>query len=317
MTPSETELSIWTVAWGEHVDLMRTWLFRSLAQPGNIPALLANGYERIHWDIFTAPEDYDRVIDAYFEACEPIPGGVDLNINTELFALHGPGNVTIKAMQAETEMAAIRNTRVLCAPPDEFWGDGSLYNLCAYARGRSFSVAASHLRVSPTLEAELLTRRTISNPELVSLAFEHLAPGTALLLDDVDDNSTYVGGMSIRKIRPKLWTLVNHVPSPRLVYFTDDDRRYWHDADSFGFWDHAWPARLFAWNLGAVEELGSGPSSRLRVIGDSDLFFLVERTIPGKNEEGTTPGMAGNDLYRSRRPHNELCQSFVNVLRGE
>lgn len=324
--PSETELSLWTVAWGpEHLGLVRDWLFPSLAQPENLPALVGeHGYKKVYLDLYigSTAEDRDSAEQAADQLVRqvngPSPSGpslIQVNIDSSL-AAGGLRTLAVRALRESVKRSIERNTRLLVAPPDEFWGNGSLSNLCLYARGRNFSVATSHLRVTPDIEPDLMAsirHFTLSNAQLVTLAFQYLAPGTAQQFDELDPNATWTGGMSIRKIRYGLWTLVNHVPSPRLVYLQEDDMRYFKRFNTVGFWDHALPARLVPHNLRVQR---GDPTSRLRIIADSDLFFTVERTIPGQNIERTTAGMCGNDLYHVRRPHNELCQSLVTVLRG-
>lgn len=316
--PSETELSLWTVAWGKHLDYVRDLLYPSLAQPGNLPALIRkHGYTKIHLDLYVGSDDVARARGIADELHLAFGRGDKIAVNIESAKPGETGTLAIKSLRESVRLSMERNTRLVIAPPDEFWGDGSLTNLCLYAKGHDFTVAATHLRVQPRFlplikQAMVMAKDgRISNARLVTLAMRTLAPGTASQFDDADSNSTFAGGMSIRRIQDDLWTVVNHIPSPRLAYFTEYDRAYFKQAASIGNWDHAWPTKL----VPSIN--GRGPVSRLRVIGSSDVFMLAERTEPGMNQEAPRSGMLANDWFYDRRPHNELCQSFVTTLRGE
>ena len=99
--------------------------------------------------------------------------------------------------------------------------------------------------------------------------------------------------------------MLHYLPTPYLCWFTESDESFWfNESHTFGNWDHVWPGLLLR-------------EHRWRVIGSSDVFFLVEFESPERSRSlAPQSGSAGNELYQHRRPHNEANGSFLIEVRG-
>lgn len=288
-------LTLFSVVYGaEYLAMFEAIAIRSLLQPGNLPQVRADGTD-VRWHIYCKREEHDEVA----------------NIASRTLAGYA---VEIRPMsERETAYHCLLRTapechregrRFLLAPPDLFWGDGSISNMTRYAEGRAFTVACANLRVLDTAFMAALPDGPVSNARLVGLTMATLHECAEEMFDERDLNATFNGGLSIRRIAPGLWTLIHHLHSPWLCWFTDEDIAYWKVIGNFGVWDHAWPTML-------VEQ------DRLRIVGSSDLVWNAELTQAGGHYAPKIAGHAGNDGYHAFDPHNLEMGRVVMTLTAE
>jgi hypothetical protein len=215
------------------------------------------------------------------------------------------------ALITEIEECLKTNSRMVMAPPDVFFGDGSIANLLALASVRpdAMCFSATHVRVDHEKFIEALPLGTIDNPKLVSLALNTMHRSWSQSDVALDKRNTYYSGTSIQALPTLGYYAVTHVlPTCHLAQFTQDDLDAFRKYRS-GAWDHQWPALLIAKN-------------RHRVIGSSDIFFAVELTkanenIPKLHSAASHPIDVYELADRPGHEHNKINRNMIFVLRGE
>jgi hypothetical protein len=292
-------LRLFSVVYGErYCDSFKRVTLRSVSQqPLNGAAIADDGI----WSIYTSAESAPRIIEILYHHKHVI--------NIVDVRRRGSYDVMQRALVAEMEECFKTNSRMVMAPPDMFFGDGSIANLLALASARPDATcfSAPHVRVDHDKFMAALPLGTIDNPKLVQLALANLHCSWAQSDVTLDKRNNYYSGTSIQALPTLGYYAVTHVlPTCHLAQFTRDDldafKRY-----RSGAWDHQWPALLIGKN-------------RHRVIGSSDIFFAVELTksdenIPKLHAASEHPIDAYELTDRVGHEHNRINRNMIFVLR--
>lgn len=296
-----------TCVWGPYVSLYDSILLRSLFQSGNIPALLKDGHI-VDWHIHTIEAARARVVTIIDEYRRAQLGAVADQLTTKVSVYATTAQLTKRALLTTMQSCVETDTPFIGAPPDTFFGNGSIHNIVKLSMNRDLCIAAAHLRVDAPRFSDLIAHYPgdISNAALVNLA---LAAAHQNLYDsfvDKDSNCSYISGVAIQKIAENLYAITHRLPTVYLARFTEGDLRFFtRQRTSFEDWDHVWPSRLIA-------------QRRFKLIGSSDLFFAVEATEPALRICSKLNGSRGNDDYHEARYfHKELNRNFSVVLRAD
>ena len=293
------KIIIATIVYGEYVELFEKACMRSLAQEGNVPSLVLNGFKVKHV-IYTVDENLLELkevvgrcglagVDYCFDTMATVDE--DFSVNNTQF------------LKNVVQTGVNEDSRVLFINPDFFFGDGSISNLVGMYFEGHMCIAGAHMRVIDTEFLQLLeyNNETISNPKLVDLAMDCPHKSWSEADISVDSNNSYDGGTPIQQVNHNLWVTTHFVPTVFLADFiaTDVDR-----IQDFGHWDHLWPIKLMS-------------EKRYKLIGSSTLFFAVELTKYFNNVPKLNPKMLGNDKYHSTREHSNINRNFLIALEGE
>src|ERR1700722_5703789 len=206
------------------------------------------------WSIHTTKESEEKIRFL-------MPKGIDFEITlTDLSG--GVSGVLHRCLIAEAKRGFAANFTMVVAPPDSFWGDGSLPNLVAVAGDRpDICIAAPHVRVEQELFLKELPDGVLTNPRLVTLALGVLHRVWRECDPDQPMTNTKKSGHTLRKLPVEGHYSVCHLlPTPYLARFTDSDIKFMESAEGDS-WDHRWPSIL-------------ANAGRQRVIGSSDGFFM-------------------------------------------
>lgn len=180
--------------------------------------------------------------------------------------------------------------------PDNLIAKNSLYNLFTIGRHKRHCIAVPHFRVAPSFSCDF----PIDEPELASLALEHIHNTFAQSNDYLEYNQCHLG-FSQRRITDKITTVVHNMPTVFLINPTSSDISFFKKTNyDVSEWDRGWLKKLIREN-------------RLKVIGSSDLACIVEVT-----ENTLNDGMLRRNSFDDRRfdqHHNDSCNMFVYALR--
>ncbi|MBI4509585.1 MAG: hypothetical protein HY698_08100 [Deltaproteobacteria bacterium] len=194
-----------------------------------------------------------------------------------------------------------RDQRLLMAPPDTFFGDGSLRSLIECAYGHDTSVAAPHVRVVATEFERRLPAGRVPNPELVSIAFDSLHGSWKDSFVGKNPSRSFFGGVVVKQINEKLYVVQHMLPTYFLARFLEEDVKFFERGQSQD-WDWRWPEY-------------TALDGRHRVICSSDAFFAVELTDPGSNLAELSPKRPVVDDFYESCVHNLVNRQMLCVFR--
>lgn len=248
------------------------------------------------WSIYTNVEGAERVREAM--------GFAPYEITTIDVSGH-QSEILHHCVIAEAKKCVALGATLIMAPPDSFWGDGSLANLIAVAGTRAdLCVAAPHVRVEqgPFLK-NLPPEGVLSNPQLVTLALATLHRVWRECDPDQPTLNTPFSGHTLRKLPvPGHYSVCHMIPTPYLARFTQADVDFL-EASSPDSWDHRWPLLL-------VEQ------DRQRVIGSSDGFFLAELTNPLTHFPPMVPRAEWEDYFNAIATHSRVNRNMISIWRA-
>lgn len=292
--------------------------FRSLNWPQNRAAL-----GECEWHVFTAKEHFDEVVELFKER------GFKLVLHQlgDSVRVAGCGMVPLRQCDAGVILLdGLRNqiaysiqnkARMILAPPDTIFGDGSIANLLAIGNGNGRCVAVAHPRVLPAILEEIdvlgATRGAITNAQLVTMAEKHAHVSWKCAEIGHPKNNSYVGGIAWRRLEDGLVSVTHRLPTCYLADFNSSDFDFFWSQVSWGGWDHRWPAE----NLIRQE--------RQRYVGSSDACFIVEITdwdknVPPDPQEEIRKHVDASgqmDLYWNSHYHNGIDRQTCVIFRGE
>lgn len=305
----DTPLRIYTAVWGpKYTDLFEKTIIRSFRWPDNNKALLN---EKVIWSIHTFKEEAAHLI----QLCKRT--GVDNYEITELpDGLRPPlkpgvdmGALLLAQFICEIKRCLETNSRLLIAPPDSLFGDGTLRSLFINGSQKGTCVAVPHPRVLPSIFdypsrlCESL-KDTLTNSDLVTECFEHLHRTWSEAEVGLDKINSYVGGVCWRKIAKGLYSVQHRLPTNYLIHFTYSDLQFFEQQIAFGAIDHLWPTKLIA-------------EERERVIGSSDVAFICEITESNQNVPPAYPYTKDEpDKFWRKAPHNAFFRQVQVIFRG-
>jgi len=193
-----------TVVWGKMVDWYLDWNIPSLLQPGNLPALKDANY-------FLYTDEQEKIRAS-------IPPQVN-NVRVEVLPLvNGRGHVN----DCVKDRAARSPGHLAVFPAEFVFGDGSLKNLEAACQNYDlvvYSFPRCDLAITERVVPILKEKKTLSNPELVSLAMRYLHRETApphVLIKRVNGHLWKVHHLVpnlVIKITDKSLSLINSIPT--------------------------------------------------------------------------------------------------------
>ncbi len=297
-------IRIFSVVYGEDFcDLFARVALRSLTQPLN--GMIANA---ARWSIYTQPDYVDRLkarvpnADVVtFTAQDRDTGESGVSAN------HGTA-ISQGCLLHEIRTCLAQQATMIMAPPDTFWGDGSLNNLVAVAGEQNNNcVVAPHPRVNRDEFLAALPNGPISNPELVKLSLAHLH--RTWIEADVarDATNCFYSGASIQALpAPKHYAVAHRMPTCYLARFTEADFEFLArpQPGPGGAWDHWWPAFL-------VQQ------ERHRFIGSSDGFFAAELTAANAVVPPTVQAVQGQpDRFHRSEVNHQVNRNFVSIWRA-
>lgn len=301
----DTPLRIYTAVWGKHLDLFENTIIRSFSWPKNKRALLN---ENVTWSFHTRRADSVRLIQLgkrlgleNFEVTEfnrdPDTPGLDV------------GNVLLEQFLTEIKRCLDTNSRLLIAPPDSIFGDGTLEALFRAGNQEHICVAVAHPRVLPSIfeyPSELCPSLggPMSNHDLVRESFKNLHKTWSEAEVGNEKINSYVGGVCWRRVGDNLYSVQHRLPTNYLLHFTQTDLVFFSQQIVFGAIDHLWPTKL-------IKE------ERERVIGSSDVAFICEVTEPHQNVPPNYPYIKKEpDKFWRNAPHNAVFRQFNVIFRG-
>lgn len=286
------KLEILSIFWGqEHFKLFKAASLRSLSWSDNRKAL----YEAdASWSIYTDKNNFlevEKIVDALLPEIEVTLGdATDLRKYTD---------ATQSALCAQIKKCLGNHSRLLFAPPDTLFGDGSINGLLKAGKDEKSCVVLPHPRVLPEILKDLYHK---TNAELVTLAWKNLHRSWTDAEVGHPLRNSYVGGVSWNSIGPNLYSIKHVLPTVYLADFTPQDLIYFETTGSFGSFDHLWPSELVA-------------QGRQRYIETSDEAFAVEITDKDKNIPPIWPG--DPNTFWKNHPHNEHNKNKRAIFRGE
>lgn len=302
----ETPLRIYTAVWGDkYIDLFEKTIIRSFGWGKNKHALQN---EKVIWSLHTKKEDSVRLI----HACKRI-GIEDFEItelHEDMFKPHADqGAVLLKQFIEEIRRCLETRSKLLLAPPDSIFGDGTLESLFHAGTQEYTCIAVPHPRVTPSIfeypsEFCPSLKAELDNSTLVKCAFENLHRTWSEAQIGFDKINSYVGGVAWRRIGPNLYSVQHRLPTNYLIHFHPSDLEFFEKQIVFGSIDHIWPSKL-------IKE------ERERVVGSSDVAFICEVTDPKQNIPPNYPYMKNEpDRFWRNAPHNQVFRQFNVIFRG-
>ncbi len=293
-------LQIFTTVYGEsHINLFQKSCLRSLSFLNNKRAL----YEaKACWNIFSEEKYFlhlRKIIDAYLPELE-----VNLVSMTELNAYIDPIQTALIML---IEKCISTDSKLLMAPPDTIFGDGTVANLLKIGREKGACVVVPHPRVLPPFLDEFSTMMpNVSNPELVTLSWKYLHKAWTDAEVGHEFRNSFVSGVSWQEIGPKLYSVIHWLPTVYLADFLPVDLEFFKNSINFGVFDHVWPSIL-------VEQ------GRQRFAASSDACFIVELTDADKNVPPVWPGDVESywQVNEPNHEHNKINRQIVSIFRGE
>lgn len=280
-------LDILTLVYGEqHIELFRRAALKSLSSPRNRKAIYD---QNARWNICTDDRFFDylkRTIDVLFPELE-----LNFISRSDLRDYIDPiQSAVIKQIQWSLK----DKKKVLLAPPDTIFSDGTVQSLLDASKEPDSCVVVPHARALP----QILTNVDYTN-DLVKLTLEHLHKSWTDAEEGHPQNNTFVGGVIWQSTGKTIYGK-HYLPSPYLLQFTEEDLQYFKVQISFGSFDHVWPNAILI------------PRGRQIYLGDSDKAFIVEITDQYKNVPPLWPNPENKPFWRDnlQTAHNsklEFC----------
>ena len=308
----DTPLRIYTAVWGtKHLELFEKTILRSFLWNENNAALLR---ENVTWSLHTNKKDSARLI----QLCKRT--GIE---NYELTEITHPtegiielqgghpdiGAILLNNFKSEISRCLDTNARLLLAPPDSLFGDGTLNSLFSIGSQDGVCVAVPHPRTLPSIFeypsrlCESL-KDTLTNAELVTETFRNLHKTWSEAEVGFDKINSYVGGVMWRKLSHGLYSVQHRLPTNYLLHFIPSDLQFFEQQICFGAIDHLWPTKL-------IKE------ERERVIGSSDAAFICEVTEAHQNIPPAYPYVNREPDRFWRSAHHNIFFRQVNcIFRG-
>lgn len=285
-------MQIFSVVWGKyHLELFEKGLLKSFQLKLNRQALFR---ERGIWNIWTDEvENVQKLVSGLFP---------ELKINViSLDNLRRYTDPIQNALVIQIEKCLEQKQKMLMAPPDTIFGNGSIGNILKVGYQKDACVVVPHPRVLPTILNETLSDDT-SNADLVSLAWKHLHGSWVNAEKDHPQQSSFVGGVTWQYLDDKTMSVTHLLPTVYLADFNESDLEFFKHANSFGDWDHTWAIKTLQEN-------------RQRFLASSDAAFIceiteVEKNIPPWHHEHPKDGSFWRDF-----PHNKINKGIVATFR--
>lgn len=299
-----SKLRIFTVVWGDnHLDWFERACIRSLSWSRNRAAI-----KDATWTIFTKEKDLPRA-----RALIEQTGVTSLEFVCVPEHVEGNspimGAILLQCLSQMMDASIQDHSKVLMAPPDTIFSDGSIDSLMIAGKQHGTCVAVPHIRVSPSIFGGIKDQ-ALSGAELTTLALKHGHRAWTEAEDGHPNQNSFVGGISWRRLSNKLVAMTHRLPTVYLADFQPSDISFFqqpHDnlPPTFGCYDHVWPCTL-------IEQ------QRQRVLGSSDAACIVEVT---KEDLNVPPTVTVNphepDAFWRNQLHNQINRQYLYIMREE
>lgn len=302
---------IFTMMYGDsYIELFKRACFKSLNYPRNKAALKDKT-----WVIYTKKEHFDQLIDLFKDTSfrlELAPIEESMRVAGCGFVKTSQcdgGVILLNGLRNQIAHCIQHKSKILLAPPDTIFGDGTVSNILALGQDDGVCVGVAHARVHPTVLDQIEYVGAVSgapsNASLVSLLKEHAHASWEFAEIGHKNNNSYIGGIAWRRLGDNLYSVQHRLPTPYLLGFNNTDWDYWWGTVSFGALDHSWPGdRLYR-------------QERFRLVGSSDACMILEITDKDKN----VPPIVNNeqstgDAYWGDRVHHSVNRLFNVIWRG-
>lgn len=296
------KLRIFTVVWGKtHLDWFERSCIRSLSWPENRRAI-----KDATWTLFTKAADLERARDLAVKT-----GVENLEFAEILDGVEGNspmmGKVLLECLLQMMSTSINDHSKVLMAPPDTIFGEGTIPALIAAGKQKGTCVAVPHPRVSPSIFGGIKDS-ALSGADLVSLALKHGHRAWTEAEDGHERQNSFVGGISWRRLGPKIIGVTHRLPTVYLAEFQPSDLSFFrqpHDnlPPTFGCYDHVWPSELIQ-------------QQRQRVIGSSDAACVLEVTKEDLNVPPIYPTNSHEpDAFYRNQHHNIINRQYLYIMR--
>lgn len=287
-------LHIFTCVWGaKHIELFENACAKSLSWPLNKAAL-----EGATWNIHTRGSDNFPIekLREQFPRLTIKTSQISVMQNFKNDGMDIGSNI-LNSLLLQIDECLREGSRLLIAPPDTVFAEGTVGNLLALSAEPGTCVSVAHPRVLPSC---LPLPAPLSSTELVSLAVSHGHKcWTGAEIGHPEQNS-FIGGIAWRKLAGECWAVQHRLPTVYLAQFIESDRDFFKRQITFGAWDHVWPQELY-------------PQQRIRHVGSSDVAFVCEVTDPDAN---VPPPGAKADAYWESLLHHNINRQFLTIYRG-
>jgi len=287
------KLQIMSTFWGKkHTDLFIRGTLKSLAFDSNREALQGST-----WNIFTDEDSFKEV----GELAKSLMGHVKICLRP-MSQIRDRTDYLHAALCWQIKRCLETGDKMLLAPPDTIWGDGSIEGILKVGIEPKTCVYIPHPRVL----SDLLCRSYTTNDTLVSASWDHLHRSWSEAETNHPMQNSWIGGVHWRKISKDLYAVQHRLPTPYLCDFTKDDLDFFETCPGFGMFDHVWSGML-------VQQ------GRARLIASSDAAFVVEVTDKDKN---VPPIVTGSDQFgfwqetKAGHEHNKFFKQTICIMRG-
>lgn len=298
---------IMTFCWDKpFVSWFSRFALPSIYQPGNVGALVADGWEIRH-TVYSVQRDMADIIEAgAFHGAR---------LRVECFELTQPA--TLRKLQSEllihaAERALADDAFFVPASAVTIWSNGALANCVRVAETTDCAVGAMYLGVDGEKWdrefSHTFTNSAWEGDELATRAFEFLHPGSRSTLDR-ETSRCHLTGNGMIQLAPDLLALRCQVPSVAACRFRPSDLAFFKLENDFRCWDSSWPGTLIRDN-------------RYTFLASSDLAFQVNLIRAGKQNQADYEAMdAAFGPMRDRRHaaratiQGEAARTFLASIR--
>lgn len=305
---------LFTMMYGkEYIETFKKACFRSINYPKNLASVRDKT-----WAIYTKKEHFAELIELFKNA----PFKLELHAIEESMRVAGcgfiktsqcdSGVILLNGLRTQILFCIKNNYKMLLAPPDTIFGDGTIPNILALGKDPGVCVGVAHARVHPTVLDHLeyigATTGAPTNADLVSMLKEHAHASWEFAEIGHKNNNSFVGGIAWSRLSDSLISVQHRLPTPYLMSFDASDWSFWWGTVSFGALDHTWPGdRLYK-------------QERFRYCGSSDACMILEITEKDKNvppivEKEALEDKIG-DAYWGDRTHHSINRLFNVIWRG-
>lgn len=285
-------LQMLTHMWGEkHIEMFEKCALKSLSWPKNLEAL--KGLEA-NWNIFTEDKYHDRIRSI-------VPSSIKTSIKS-IDLLRDYIDPAQSAFIWAIKECLKLDQKLLMAPADLMWGDGSVHNIWEIGKDPHSVVVVPNIRVLPEFLRD--TDHPLTNPQMVGLAWKHLhrAWTEAERLHPLQHS--FHGGVEWEKLTDNLYSVKHYLPAPFLMHFTQEDLNYFKSVPTFNSLDHSWPGDVLV------------PRQRQRYVGSSDACILVEPTEADKSIPEVIKERSPHSFWRDMN-HNRANGQIRFIMRAE
>ena len=297
----DKKIVIYTLAWGNYLDLYFTYTFPSIIHESNISRLQNEGYS-ISFVLYTI-DDKNKVKNKFKKQIE--------SANSYKFEIvNFKKDDERKSIIANTSIVNVinyciaQNAILFMAPPDTIFANSSVYNSIVLSYSKRKSFASAHPRIDTNILSKYkeFPKEGFNSTELVGFSLKNSHPNFKFANEESFFNTIHAG-VSYRKISETLFIITSNMPTTYVVIPHLEDVNFFKKSGNFNDWDRGWLDLLLKKN-------------RLKVCGSSDIFFCAEITF---NNSSTTvkPKMVKNlwkDLY-GKSFSNRICNVFISTWR--